>query len=114
MKAREKLETIEKADKNKVEALETVDADGNSTWCAAVTVIGGGFDSGSVEISSSASGVSGSASANSDGAFSETFTMTVTPDDLGVPITVTASAGSKLASTGFVVVNNEDNWVRAE
>ena len=97
-----------------VEALETVDADGNSTWSAAVTVIGGGFDSGSVEISSSASGVSGSASANSDGAFSETFTMTVTPDDLGVPITVTASAGSKLASTGFVVVNNEDNWVRAE
>ena len=79
-----------------------------------VTVIGGGFDKGSVTIDSSASGVSGSATANSDGAFSKTFTMEVTPDDLDVPITVTASAGSKLASTGFVVVNNEDNWVRAE
>ena len=97
-----------------VEALETVDENGNSTWSAVVTVIGGGFEKGSVTIDSSASGVSGSATANSDGAFSETFTMEVTPDDLDVPITITASAGSKLASTGFVVVNNEDNWVRAE
>ena len=97
-----------------VEALETVDENGGSTWSAVVTVIGGGFDKGSVTIDSSASGVSGSATANSDGAFSKTFTMEVTPDDLDVPITVTASAGSKLASTGFVVVNNEDNWVRAE
>ena len=115
-----------------VEALETVDADGASTWTADVTVVGGGFTPGeSVTVTSfpagselAMAGKKGGTTVNSHGAFSRTFTITVKAADaasdekgyaIGDTFTVNASSSSgKRASTAFTVVNNEDNWVRAE
>ena len=115
-----------------VEALETVDAAGVSTWTADVTVIGGGFTPGeSVTVTSfpagselAMAGKQGGTTVNSHGAFSRTFTITVKAADaasdakgfaIGDTFTVnTSSSSGKRASTAFTVVNNEDNWVRAE